>query len=110
MNLQINDKTVNAIATSSEKTGQLISKTLRNEKQVLSDNEKHKTQTKKEKLNIETFWRKTVNTRKQTLWQHRKAKRTYETFSNLLVMDPPRMPKVCFYQGLSRIKIKRSSK
>ena len=30
---------------------------------------------------------------KQAFWQHRKAKRTYETFSNLLVMDTPQMPK-----------------
>ena len=35
----------------------------------------------------ETLWQK------QAFWQHRKAKRTYETFSNLLVMDTPRMPK-----------------
>ena len=48
---------------------------------------------KNEKLNIETLWRNTINTRKQAFWQHYKAKRTYETFSNLLVMDPPQMPR-----------------
>ena len=91
--LQINDKTINAIATNSKETGQLITETLRKAKQTPSNNEKHKNQTKKEKLNIETLWRNTINTRKQAFWQHHKAKRTYETFSNLLVMDPPRMPR-----------------
>ena len=55
MNLQINDKTINAIATNSKETGQLITETLRKEKQTLSNNERHKNQTKKEKLNIETL-------------------------------------------------------
>ena len=89
VNLQINDKTINAIVTNSKEVGQLITETLRKEKQTLSNNEKHKNQ----KLNIKTLWRNTINTRKQAFWQHHKAKRTYETFSNLLVMDPPRMPR-----------------
>ena len=55
MNLQINDKTINAIATNSKETGQVITETLRKEKQTLSNNERHKNQTKKEKLNIETL-------------------------------------------------------
>ena len=51
----------------------------------------------------ETLWQK------QAFWPHRKAKRTYETLSNLLVMDTQRMPKN-IYQGLSRMKMKKSSK
>ena len=52
---------------------------------------KTKIKQKKEKLNIETLWRNTINTRKQAFWQDDKAKRTYETFSNLLVVDLARM-------------------
>ena len=49
VNLHINDKTINAIATNSKETGQLITETLRKEKQTLSKNEKHKNQTKQRK-------------------------------------------------------------
>ena len=47
VNLQINDKTINAIATSSKEIGQLITETLRKEKQTLSNNKNHKKQTDK---------------------------------------------------------------
>ena len=43
----MNDKTINAIATNSEETGQLITETSRKEKQTPSNNEKHKNQTLK---------------------------------------------------------------
>ena len=72
MNFLINDKTINAVATNSKETGQVITETLRKEKQTLSNNERHKNQTKKEKLNIETLWRNTINTIKQAFWQHHK--------------------------------------
>ena len=80
ISLEINEKTIKAISTYLKETGQLITDTLRKEKQTISNNEK-KTITKKEKLNIQTLWRNTINTRKQAFWQHHKAKRTYETLS-----------------------------
>ena len=52
VNLQINDKTINAIATSSKEIGQLITETLRKEKQTLSNNKNHKKQTEKKKLTL----------------------------------------------------------
>ena len=53
-----------------------------------------KRKTKQEgKLHIETIRRNTISTRKQAFWQHRKAKKTDETFSDLLQMEPPGMPK-----------------
>ena len=99
-------KTINTIATNSKETGQVITKTLRKEKQTVSKNEKHKNQTKKEKLNIETLWKNTINTRKQAFWQHHKAKRIYETFSNLLVMDPPRKFLPSFIQNENEEELK----
>ena len=88
-----NDKTINTIATNSKEMGQLITESLRKEKQALSDNKKN-TKIRKKKLNIETFWRNTINTRRQVPWQHHKAKgRTYKMFSSLLPMDPQRMPR-----------------
>ena len=43
-----------------------------------TNNGKHKSQTKKENLNIETLWRSTINTRKQeTLFQLSKTLSTH---------------------------------
>ena len=41
-NLEINDKTINAITTNSKEARQFITKTLRKEKKTLSNNEKYK--------------------------------------------------------------------
>ena len=81
-------------------------------KQTLSNNEKHKSQTKREKLNIETLQRNAVNTRKQVFWQYHKAKKAYETFSNLLVIDPTRMfrkflPRFIKNENKEKLKIRR---
>ena len=45
------------------------------------------------KQKIQKLWQNTINTRKQHFWSHHRSKRTYETFQNLLAMDPPRLPR-----------------
>ena len=53
--LQIDDKTINAIANTSKETGQFISETLRNEKTNTFKQKKHKNKQKRKSLTLEHF-------------------------------------------------------
>ena len=87
--------------------GQLITESLRKEKQALSDNKKIQ-KSEKKKLNIETFWRNTINTRRQVPWQHHKAKgRTcFPACCQWILNECPEI----IYKVLSRMKMRRNLK
>ena len=38
------------------------------------------------------LWQNTLNTRKQAYWNHYHVKRMYETYEELLLSNPPKMP------------------
>ena len=47
----------------------------------------------RKKKDIISIWQNKLNTRKQAFWDHHRAKRTSETYENLLASNPPKMPR-----------------
>ena len=50
-------------------------------------------ETRTAKRTISELWQNALNTRKQTYWNHYRAKKTTDVFHDLLQQDPPKIPR-----------------
>ena len=82
-----------ALATNSNNVAETISTNITAAQQHHDTSLKLKSEAMTAKRYMSLPWTNTLNTRKQAFWNYHRAKRTAETFENLLSMEPPQMPR-----------------